>query len=232
MADGADVEHGEAQQGQHGDDQRELQRLFDAEIVQPDEQHVSRRPEQRLHLHRRTHDGGPVRADEEHDHRRGHYVLDVFRQPGEKSAPRPEGGAGERVGAARVRHGRAHLGEREGQPEIHDGDENGGDQHAAPAAGGEAEVPTGEVSRDHRANAERPQEPHAGVAFEAARFEVCVVDLLIRYAARLLLHDKPPAGSRHPSTLAPGYASRGRWSCPPLAEPLVTHCQSSRQLPH
>ncbi len=183
MRDSADVEDHEAQQRQYGDDQREFQRLLDAEIVQPDEQHVSRHPEQRLHFHRRADDGGAVRTDEEHDDGGRHYVLDVLGQPGEKSAPRAKGGASERVGAARVRHGRAHLGEREGEAEIHDGDENGGDQHAAPAAGGETEVPAGEVSGDHRADAERPQQPHAGVTLQAARLEVSVFDLLVRYAA-------------------------------------------------
>ena len=202
MRNGADVEHGEAQQRQHRDDERKLQRLLDAEIVQSDEQHIARYPKRRLHLDRRADDGGPVRADEEHDNRRRHHVLDVLGEAGEEAAPRPERRARERVGATRVRHRRAHLGEREGKAEIHDGDEDGGDEHAAPAARGKAEVPPREVPRDDGADAECPQQPHAGVALQSARLEVCVVDLLIGDAARLrlLLHAIPRAGPDAGST--------------------------------
>ena len=157
---------------QQGDDQRELERQLDAAGVEPDKQHVTEHPPQRLQLHRRAEDRREIGADEEHDDRRRHHVFDVLGEAGDKAAPRPEGGAGERVGAAGMRHRRAHLGEREGKAEIHDGDDDGGDQHAAPAARGEAEVPAGEVSRDDGGDAERPQREHAGMAPELAVFEI------------------------------------------------------------
>ena len=88
-------------------------------------------------------------------------------KPGDESAPGPHRAARERVGAARVRQRRRHLGEAEDQAEIHDRDDDGGDEQAAPAAGADAEVPAGEVARDHRADAERPQRPDARVALAA-----------------------------------------------------------------
>ncbi len=122
--------------------EREAERQLHANIVQRHEDDVEGDPEQRLCLRRCAKNGGGIAADEEHDDGRRDHVLDVLGQAGEKAAPWSERGASERVGAAGVRHGGAHLGEAEREAEVHDGDDDGGEEHAAPAALRQAEVPT------------------------------------------------------------------------------------------
>ncbi|MNX78555.1 hypothetical protein D3C86_1101530 [compost metagenome] len=53
-----------------------------------------------------------------------------------------------------MRQGRAHFRDRKCQPEIHDGDDDARHQHAAPAAGGKAEIPSGKMPGYDRADAE------------------------------------------------------------------------------
>ncbi len=71
-----------------------------------------------------------------------------------------------------MRQRRAHLGDGVGEPEIHDGDDDGAAEHAAPAAHGEAEIPAREVAGDDGGDAERPQIEDAGVAPELAVLEI------------------------------------------------------------
>src|SRR5262249_57759201 len=73
-----------------------------------------------------------------------------------------------RIGSASMRQCRAHLGDGISETEIHDGDDNGADKHAAPAADGKTEIPAGEISRDHGGDAERPERDDAGMAPEVA----------------------------------------------------------------
>ena len=95
----------------------------------------------------------------------------------------PMRAARERIRAAGVRQRRRHLGEAEDQPEIHDRDDDRGDEQAAPAAGADAEVPAGEVTGDDGADAERPQRPDARVAPQSALLEVVLAGILVGDAA-------------------------------------------------
>ncbi len=85
-----------------------------------------------------------------------------------------------------MRQGRAHLGDGIGQAEIHDGDDDGAEEHATPAAYGEAEVPAGEIARDDRGDAERPQIKNARVAPELAVLEIIYAGTAIGNAAFVL----------------------------------------------
>ena len=59
-------------------------------------------------------------------------------------------------------------------------DDDGGDEHAAPTADGEAEVPAGEVSGNDRANAERPKREDARVALQLTFIEIVLAGDVIR----------------------------------------------------
>ena len=72
--------------------------------------------------------------------------------------------------------GGTHLGDAEDEAEIHDGNDDGGQCEAAPAAGKQAEIPAGIVAGDNRADAQRPQRSDTGVAAQAALVEVVLVD--------------------------------------------------------
>ena len=67
-----------------------------------------------------------------------------------------------------MREGGGHFGDREAEAEVHRGDDEEGDEHAAKAARGEAEVPAEEVARDDCADPQGPELPDAGVAAELA----------------------------------------------------------------
>ena len=82
-----------------------------------------------------------------------------------------------------MRQRRRHFGDAEDETQIHDGDDDARHQQAAPAAGGEAEVPPGEVAGDDRADAERPQRPHARITLQPSLLEVTCVSLGIADAA-------------------------------------------------
>ena len=162
-------EHADREQGHHdGNHERQL----DASHVEADEEDVAEDPIDRLERGRRVEDRREIGADEIDDHRRRQHVFDVLGDAGDESAPWPEGSPRKGIGAAGVRQSRAHLGDRIGEPEIHDGDEDGAEEHAAPAAHAEAEVPAGEIAGDDRGDAERPEIEDAGVAPELAVLEV------------------------------------------------------------
>ena len=59
------------------------------------------------------------------------------------------------------------------------GDDDRGDEHAAPAADGEAEIPAGEIARDDRADAERPKACDPRIAAQAPLLEIGGVNPLI-----------------------------------------------------
>jgi hypothetical protein len=69
---------------------------------------------------------------------------------------------------------RRHLGDAVAQAVIHDRDDDARDQQAAEAACVEAEVPAVEISRDDRADTERPKRPEGGVTAQLAPFEIAV----------------------------------------------------------
>jgi hypothetical protein len=124
-------EHADRKQRHHdGDHERQL----DAAHVEADEQDVAENPIDRLERGRRVEDRREIGADEVDDHRRRQHVFDVLGDAGDESAPWAESSAGEGVGPAGMRQRRAHFGNRIGKPEIHDGDEDGAEEHSAPAA--------------------------------------------------------------------------------------------------
>ncbi|MGH1560110.1 hypothetical protein ACRAWD_25620 [Caulobacter segnis] len=93
-----------------------------------------------------------------------------------------------------MRLGRGHLGDREGQAQVHHRDDHGGDEHAAPAAGPHPQVPARELARDHRSDPQRPQREHPRIALEPAFLEIAVLDLLVAdAAAHWFAHDRPSA---------------------------------------
>ena len=172
---GADPEHPQAREGEKRDGDGDAERELDAEHVQAHEHDVARDPPQWLQGGVRAEDAGQIASDEEHDHAGDEDVFDVLREAGEEATPWAEGGAGEGVGATGVGQCRCHLCDGEGQSEVHDRDDAGGDEHAAPPRDRKSEVPAREVARDDRADRERPERDDAGVAPQTASLEVgCV----------------------------------------------------------
>ncbi|MNF90602.1 hypothetical protein D3C84_731720 [compost metagenome] len=169
-----DDEHAEGDGRHRGDGEHQLERLAGAEHMDADEHHVEGQidhpaadAEQRL----------AVGADEAGDGRRGDGVLDEDRRAGEEAAPGAEGGAGEAVAAAGGGDHRRQLGQREALAQVHGRHQQGGDEHAAPAALGQAEVPAGVVAGDHVGDAEADQQHPAGRALlELAVGEVVGID--------------------------------------------------------
>jgi len=155
----------------------------DVEHDPPDPHEVllgEREPEQTAH--------GEVEVlrREEDDDRGRCDVLDRLGRARDEAAPGAHGRAGERVGAARVRHGRRHLADREGQAVVHDHEHDEGDEHAAEAREVDAEVPAREVARDDRGDGEAPEAPHSRRAAQSALLEVALVDAGVRDTARRL----------------------------------------------
>src|SRR4030095_9866524 len=101
----------------------------------------------------------------------------------DEAAPRSERAARERVRAAGVRQGGRHFREAEDEAEIHDRDDDRGDEQAAPAADPDAELPAGEVAGGHRARADRPPRPDTGVTSQLAVLEIILARILVRDAA-------------------------------------------------
>ena len=93
-----------------------------------------------------------------------------------------------------MRQGRAHLGDGIGETEIHDRDDDRGDEHAAPAAHIESEVPAREIAGDNRADAKSPKREDAGVAPQLAFFEIILAGDVIGNPAfmSLLSHFSNP----------------------------------------
>src|SRR5918998_6439777 len=109
-----------------------------------------------------------------------------------------------------------HLGDGEGEPEIHHADDDRGDEHSTPTALQQATVPSGEMSGDDRAHAERPEMPDVGVTCEQSLAEVGGVAGGVPYAASrafhwlLLDHDNILRNARRIAGLR-----RGRRALPP-----------------
>src|SRR5262245_38513032 len=137
---------------------------------------------------RRIEDRRQVSANEEDDHGGRQHIFDILRNPGDVAGPGSKRGSREGIGAAGVRQGRAHFRDRIGEAEIHKGDENGTEEHAAPAADRESKVPAGEIARDDGGNAERPQIKDAGVAPELPVLEIAYVDVTIGNATFIPLN--------------------------------------------
>src|SRR5215217_3374245 len=117
-----------------------------------------------------------------------------------------------------MRQGRAHFGNGRNKPQIHDGDNGAGDEHAAPAAGHETKIPAREMARDHRADAECPEAPDAGVALEPSLFEIRLVSCRISDTPNLLGISHRPVPLVMLNLLTPAYpvracccASRAAW---------------------
>ena len=68
----------------------------------------------------------------------------------------------------------------------------GAEEHAAPAAHGEAEVPAGEIAGDDRGDAERPQIEDARMAPELAVFEIVYAGTAIGDATFVLFVSHVP----------------------------------------
>ena len=160
--------HGEP----HGD--------LDAEDVDPDEDDVVDRPPQNRAVPPPVGSGqvenDVVRKESHraHDDCGGDDVFHVLGQTGDEAAPRAHRRPGEGVGAARVRQCRRHLGDAVAQAVVHDRDDDACDEQTTEAPGVEAEVPAVEISRDDRADTERPERPEGGVTAQFAPFEIAV----------------------------------------------------------
>ncbi len=148
-----DDQHGKRRQRHH---QSDLEGEFHADDVERQEHGVHQHPPHRLEFRRRLEDGSHIGADEEDDHRRRENIFDVLAKAGDEAAPRSHRRAGEGIGRAGVGKRRRHLGDAKDKAEIHDHDDDARHQHAAPAARGKSKIPSGIVSRDNGADAERP----------------------------------------------------------------------------
>ena len=168
------IEDRQARECEQRDRHRDLERQFDADDVEPDEQRVADDPVDRLEARIGAEDAGQIRADEEHDHGRREHELDILGDAGDVARPRAHRRACERIGAARMRQRRRHFGEREGQPEIHDRNDDRREEHRAEALR-QSEIPTGIMAGDDRADAERPERPDARITLQPPRLEIGVV---------------------------------------------------------
>lgn len=178
-------EHAQGQGGDGGDDEHQLQRLADPEDVDGDEHDVERQvdhpaadPEQRL----------AIGADKHRDCRRGDGVFDEDRGPGEKAAPGAEGAAGKTVAAAGGGDHRGQFGQGKAHAQVHGGHQQGGEEHAAPAALGQAEVPAGIVAGDDVGHTQaHQQDPACRAFFQFALLEIVGADFfkVDRRASRL-----------------------------------------------
>ena len=85
-------------------------------MLSANEHDVAQHPPDGLEFSRRLEDAAQIRADEEDDDRRRQHVLDVFAKAGDEAAPRTHRRARERIGRARMRQRRSHLGDAEIRP--------------------------------------------------------------------------------------------------------------------
>jgi hypothetical protein len=73
---------------------------------------------------------------------------------------------------------RGQLGQREAHAQVHGGHQQGGEEHAAPAALGQAEVPAGVVAGNHVGHAQADQQdPAGGAFFQFTLLEILGIDL-------------------------------------------------------
>ena len=154
--DRTDEEDKQDRDRKQSDNHRDHERQLDAARVEADEDDVTRDPPERLERGRRLEDRGEISPDEVDDHGRRQHVFDILGNAGNEAAPWPERRSRKRISAAGMRQRGAHLGDGIGEAEIHDGDDDRGDEHAAPTADREAKVPAGKISRNDCAHAERP----------------------------------------------------------------------------
>ena len=212
MPEGADIEERQAGQRDQRHRQRHLVAQRHPENVERQEDRVKHDPQDRVERCIEPGYRAEIGRDERTDHGRRKHVLDVLEQPSDEAAPRPHGAARERVGGAGMWQRRAHLGDREGQAQIHDGDDDAGHQHAAPATGGKAEIPAREMAGDHRADAQRPERPDAGIALQAALFEVAFVagGVLHTTGTRRVGHEYPPVSAHSAVMPLPRRATQAR----------------------
>ncbi|KAI3488917.1 hypothetical protein L1887_46947 [Cichorium endivia] len=145
--------------GRHcGDDEHQLERFTDAEDVDADEDDVEGQVD---HPAADAEQRLAVGADEHRDGCGCDGVFDKDRGAGEEAAPGPERAAGEAV---------------------HGGHQQGGEEHAAPTALGQAEVPAGVVAGNHVGDPQAHQQDPAGSAFfQFTLLEVVGADLFEIY---------------------------------------------------
>src|SRR5215471_18219413 len=104
-----------------------------------------------------------------------------------------------------MRQRRGHLRYGKDEAIIHDADQHGGDQQAAPSTGRQAEVPAVELSRDDCSHAEGPERPYPRVSPELAFLKILRPYPLVGHSALLLRHVPLPCVKRSwqlPLTLA------------------------------
>jgi hypothetical protein len=99
-----------------------------------------------------------------------------------------------------VRQRGRHLGDRVAHADVERRDDQRRDQQAAEAAGAKPEVPAGEIARDDRADAQRPERPDPGVAAQPPLLEIIGADLDVADAALLVVtcHRCLPVGGPLP----------------------------------
>ena len=174
-------ENADGQHRQHGDDEQGLQRFAGAPQVHPDEHQVTSQVD---HPAVDAHQGIDVAADEDGDGRRRQGVFEQDRHAGKVSAPGAQGPPGKAVTAPGSRQRCRKLGQAQHHAQVHDGHDRRGDQQAAETALSQAEVPAGEVARDHVGDAQtRQQHPAGGALPELAGSQVVAGDRFVLHAA-------------------------------------------------
>jgi hypothetical protein len=149
-----------------------------------------------------------------------------------ETTPRAKSRPRERVGATRVRHGRAHLTDREDHGEEHDSDQQCGDQQTAPTGGAESNVPASEVTRDNGGDADSPETPETCCALEAALLEISGLGRFVRgprglrYISHSFLPERLPGTQAAASALGTSLPFIGTW-CLPLERNLCLIEQAS-----
>ncbi|MNN27992.1 hypothetical protein D3C81_1415450 [compost metagenome] len=185
-----DQEHAQGNRRHGGDDEHQLQRFTDAKDVDADKDdvegqvdHPAANAEQRL----------TIGTDEHGNRGRGDGVFDQDCRAGQKPAPGPERTAGKAVAATGGGNHRRQFCQGEAHAQVHGGHQQGGEEHATPAALGQAEVPAGVVAGNHIGNAQAyQQDPACGTFFQFTLLEVIVADFFevnrgaCRHAAGLI----------------------------------------------
>ncbi len=120
LGDHPEHEDDERDDRQRRDREHHLERLADADQVHADEDGVEEEVQRPAGGDAEDVQRLDVAADEHDDRRRRDRVLDEDRRAGEKAAPRAHRPARERVAAARGRHRRRHLRQREDHARVHE----------------------------------------------------------------------------------------------------------------
>ena len=195
LGDHRDDEDDQRDDRDRRDHEHHLERLADADQVDADEDGVEDEVDRPAGVDADV-ERLDVAADEHDDRGRRDRVLDQDRRAGQEAAPRAERAAAEAVAAAGGRDRRRQLREREDHARVHRPHQDRGDQQAAPAALGEAEVPAGEVARDHVRDAEPgEQDPARRALLQLPLLHVLAADLLVLDApacTALLCHLRSP----------------------------------------